>query len=65
MPFDLLALVARGVCVPRAHKTIIIRKTVLDRLPHPEYCTDSRLKHIPSLPVKKAHLIVLELQPEG
>ena len=34
---------------------------VLGRLQHPEHSTDSKLKHITRLQVKKAHLIVLEL----
>lgn len=30
----------------------------------PEYCTDSRLKHNPSLSVEEAYLLVLERRPE-
>lgn len=29
------------------------------------HCTDSRLKYLPSLPVKKIYLLVWELQPKG
>lgn len=37
---------------------------VLGRLPPTGHGTGSRLKYTPSLPVKKAHLLVLQLQPE-
>lgn len=42
-----------------------IGERVLSRLPPPGHCTDKGLKHTPSLPMKKAHLLYLEFQPEG
>ena len=45
--------------------SVTIRKTVLGRLLPPGHSTHNRLKHTPSLSVKKAYLLVLELQPEG
>lgn len=51
--------------VPGPHRTIAIGKTVLGRPPRPTLGKDSRLKYILSLPEKEAHLLVLELQPEG
>jgi len=44
---DHLALVAREACVSEPHRTVTIRKTLLDKLPHPRHYTGSRLKHIP------------------
>lgn len=40
---------------------IIIRRTVLGRLPLSGYHTESKVKHIPSLHAKKAYLFVSEL----
>lgn len=40
-------------------------ETVLVRLTPPRCCTDSRLKHIPSLHVKKLKFLVLEAQLVG
>lgn len=62
-PLDFLVLRARA-SVPGLHGTITIRKTVLAKLPPLRHCIDSRLKHTPSIPVKKNNLLVLELQPE-
>ena len=47
IPLDLLALEVREACDPGSHGAITIRETALGRLPLPEYCTDSRLKHTP------------------
>lgn len=55
IPLDLLALVARGCLHAWPHGTVTIRKTVLGWVPHPGNCSDVRLKHTPSLPVKKAY----------
>lgn len=41
-----------------------LEERVLGRLPFPRHCTDSRLKHILSLSVKRAYLLVLELHSE-
>lgn len=65
IPLDLLALVARGACVPWSHRNITIEETVLGRLPSPGLCTDSRLKHTPGLSMKEAYLLILELWPQG
>lgn len=43
----------------------MIGEIVLGRVPPPEHCTESRLKHGFSLSAKEAYLLVLELQPEG
>lgn len=51
MPLDHLSLVARRTAF--LYRTIIIAKTVLGRLLYTGHYTDSRLKHIPSLSVKK------------
>lgn len=63
MTLECLALVAGGACVPDSHSTLTIRETVLNRLPHRGYCTDSR--HTPRLSVEEACVLVLQLQPEG
>ena len=47
------------------HRTVTMGKTVLGRLPPLGHCTDRGLKHTPNLLVKKAHLSVLELSPQG
>lgn len=46
----------KGADVPELHETATIKKTVLDRLSPPEHYADSRLKHIPTVSVKKAYL---------
>lgn len=51
MPLDYLSLVARRTVF--LYRTIIIAKIVLGRLLYTVHYTDSRLKHIPSLSVKK------------
>ena len=61
---DCLALLTKRAGIPELHGTVTIRKTVLSRPPTPGHCTDSRLKHNLSLPVKKAYLLSLELHPE-
>lgn len=45
MHLDYLALVARGACVPGAHRTVAIGERVLGRLRSPGHCIDSRLRH--------------------
>lgn len=55
IPRDLLVLVARGCLHAWPHGTVTIRKTVLGWLPYPGNCSEGRLKHTPSLPVKKAY----------
>lgn len=62
---DCLTLVGAGDDVPRSHRIVTIREGVLGRLPSPGHCTDSGLKHSPSLSVKEAYLLVLELWPQG
>lgn len=46
-PLDLLPLVDKEACIPGSHRSVAIVKTVLDRLPPPGHCTDSRLRHMP------------------
>ena len=60
-PFDCLALMASRACIHGSQETVTNEETVLGWLPHPVHSTDSRLKHTPSLYVKKAYLIVLGL----
>ena len=43
-------------CNPEVQGTVTIRETGLGQLPPPRHCTDSRVKHTPSLPVKEASL---------
>ena len=62
--FDCLALESREACVPGSHATVTIGETVLGRLPLPEHCTDSRLKHTPRFSEKEADLLIQELWPE-
>lgn len=62
MPFDHLALVARRTCIPRSHRIVTIRETVIGRIPSSGHRTESRLKYTPSLSVKEAYLLVLEAQ---
>lgn len=57
-PLDHLALEARGSCIPGSHGTRTIRDSVLGRLLPSGHCTDSRLKHTPSLAEKEAYLLV-------
>lgn len=64
MPLDHLALMARRVCIPGSHGTLTIGDRVLGRLPPPGHFTDSRLKYTPSLSVKEAYFLGLELRPE-
>lgn len=64
-PLDLLALVANGAGIPELHGTVTIRNRVLARLPPSEHCMHSRMKHSPSLPMKKTYLLDMELHPEG
>lgn len=64
-PLDCLTLVARETYVFESHETLTIEETVLGILPLAGHCTDSRLKHTPSVSVKEAYLLVLELWPEG
>ena len=52
-------------CIPGSHRTVTIRETGLGRLPAPEHCTDSRLKHTSNLSVKEAYLLVLEFRLRG
>ena len=54
-----------GVCIPRSHGTVPIREMVLGRLPPPEHCPGSALKHTPSLSKEEVSLLVLELWSEG
>lgn len=65
IPLDLLALVARGACVPGSHRTVTIGERVLGRVPSPGHRADLRLKHTPVLSLKEAYLLVLELWPKG
>lgn len=53
MHLDHPSLVAKGAGIPGLHRTIMMRKKVFGRLPFSGHCTNSRLKHIPSLPVKR------------
>lgn len=62
MPFECLAL---EDSLSGFHRYKTIRETILSRLPSPGHYTTSRLKRTPSLPVKKAYFVVLELQPKG
>lgn len=52
-----MVLVGKVASVPDSHKNAAISKTVLGRPPPIEYCKDSRLKHTPSIPVKKAYYV--------
>lgn len=51
----------RGAYVLGSHRMIRIGERVLDRLPPPGHCTDSRVKHTPSFS-GRADLLVLEGQ---
>ena len=48
---------ASGSC-----EIVMVGETVFGRLPPPGHCTESRLKHIPSLSVKESFFLVLDLQ---
>lgn len=63
-PLDRLAPESKEACVPGSHVTVAIEGTVSGRLPLPGYCTDSRLKHTPSLSEEEDYLHVQELWPE-
>ena len=65
MPFDHLALEAKGGLSSWFHVAVKIKETAFGWLLPLRHYTDSRLKHTLSLPVKRAHLLVLELQPKG
>lgn len=62
MPLHCLAQVARGARIPGPQRTETSAKTVLDRLPQPGFCKESRLKHTLRLPVKTACFLILELE---
>ena len=62
MPFDHLALVARGAYVFGSHGAVTVGE-IVGRLPPQGNCTDSRFKHNSCLFVKEVYLLVLELQP--
>lgn len=63
IPLDGLALgVGVGACIPESQETVTIKKAVLSRL-SPGHRIDKILKHTPSLSVKEAYLLVLELRP--
>ena len=51
-------------CIPGSHGTVPITEMVLGRLPPPEHCPGSALKHTPS-PSEDVSLLVLELWSEG
>lgn len=60
-----LALVAKGAGVPELQEIVTIRRIVLAAPPPcPGLCTDSKLKHNPSLPLEKAYSFILYLQPK-
>lgn len=63
-PLDHLALLTSAACITGSYGTVQI-ETFVAQLPTPGYSTDSKLKHTPSLPVKEAYLLVLELPLEG
>lgn len=63
IPLDHLPLIVRRAYLPGSHGTATSGGTVLDRVPHPGYCTDSIVKHTSSLSVKEAYVFVLELWP--
>lgn len=60
---DYLTLVASSTYIFESHGTVTNEETVLGWLP--QGIAHSRLKQTPSLSVKEAYLIVLELQQEG
>ena len=60
IPRVCLTLVAKGAGILELQSTIIIGRTILGRSNNQD--TTQRLKHTPNLPVKKAYLLILELQ---
>ena len=58
---DHLALVTTGAGVSESHNTVTTGEIVLGQLPPPGHCTGSRLRHISSLSMKEAYLLVQEL----
>jgi len=56
--------VAKGDGVLELHRNATIGETILSRPPSPGHCIDNRPKNNPNLPMKKAYLLRLELQPE-
>lgn len=65
MPLVCLALVAKGAGIPELQGTVTVRRTVLGRPPHAGHFTNSELTHTPTLSMKKAYLLNLELQLES
>lgn len=63
MPLDCLTVVAKGECISVTHMSETIRERVLGRIPPPGHCINSRLKHIPSIPMKRAYILII--MPEG
>lgn len=61
---DCLALEAKGLVLLSPMRLEQL-KTVLGRFPPPVHCTDSRLKHTPSLFEKEAYLLIQELWSVG
>lgn len=62
MPLKYLALVARGACIFGPHETNNWKESS-GEVTTPGHYTDTN-SNIPSLPLKKAHLIVLKLQSQ-
>lgn len=54
-----LALLASGACIPGFHRTVAVGQFLAG------YHPSSRLVYTPSLSVKEASLLVLELWPKG
>lgn len=65
IPLDHLALEAREACVSGPHGTKTIGKILFISLPPKGYCTDRLMKHIPTISMERAYLLVLELKHEG
>lgn len=65
MPLDPLVLVAKVAHIPEPLRIVAIIKTVSGRPQPPGHFTDSRLKCIYCLLVKKVYLLILEPQLEG
>lgn len=63
-PLHHMALEAKVTFIPGSQRTVTIKEAVIGRLQPRGYCIDTRLKHTPSLFVKEAYLLVLELCPE-
>ena len=64
MPFNYLALKARGACVPGSYRSVTIRDSVIGSLP-PKSTAQIAVKHNLSLSEKKAYLLVKKVWPEG